>query len=139
LDLLLFANAVHLAWFAGHRWRGVPLGEVLQRLSRRRLLLPRGSVPVWRVRCAATRASRYIGLIGGLDSCVTRSLVLARLLRGRGCLVICIGFKPERDESGAPDGHAWVCLDSVNVSDPDAGSVAREFREAYRLEVVNRP
>jgi hypothetical protein len=138
LDLLLFADAVHLAWLAGRRWRGVPLSEAVQRLNRKRLLLPPGSVPVWRLRCAAVRASRYIGLAGGLDSCVTRALVLGSLLRGRDGVAICIGFRAQRDQTGSPEGHAWVCLDDVNVSDAGQAAVPGEFRESYRLALRER-
>jgi hypothetical protein len=136
LDAVLFANALLLAFHAGVAWRGVPMPEALSRLNRCRLLLPKG-LSVWHSRCAAVRASRAVGLIGGLDSCVTRSLVLASLLRDHEHVDICIGFRLSMNagDSDSPQGHAWVCVAGANVSDSVDESSSAAFHESYRLHL----
>ena len=54
-------------------------------------------------------------------TCLTRSLVLARMLRRRGAAArLRIGA---RLENGALDAHAWVELDGLPVNDaPDVGA-----------------
>lgn len=131
LDVLLFLNALYLAFLSGKVWRGVPVSDQLRRLCRHPVAIPSG-VELRDLRCAVWRASRYAGRLGGLDSCVTRSLVMARLLLSRGNVAISIGF---RTTAGAVEGHAWVCVDDRNVSDPDPVSVADEFLETHRLEL----
>jgi Transglutaminase-like superfamily len=53
-------------------------------------------------------------------TCLTRSLVLVRMLRRRGAAArLCIGV---RLEGGALDAHAWVELEGIPVNDaPDVG------------------
>jgi hypothetical protein len=132
-DVLLLLNALFLAWLAGRLWRGRPLCDTLRRLDRYPVVTAAGT-DLNAMRCAATRASRYIGRIGGLDSCVTRSLVLARLLRNWNSVTVVIGFRG-RDAVGEPiSGHAWVCVDGKNVSDPDPAAVSAVFTETHRLE-----
>jgi hypothetical protein len=56
-------------------------------------------------------------------TCLTRSLVLVRMLRGRGAAArLCIGV---RLVDGALDAHAWVELEGVPVN--DAPDVAEKF------------
>jgi len=56
-------------------------------------------------------------------TCLTRSLVLVRMLRRRGAAArLCIGV---RLEDGALDAHAWVELEGVPVN--DAPDVAEKF------------
>jgi hypothetical protein len=133
-DVLLFLNAFYLAWLAGRSWRARPMPETLRRLCRRWLPVP-AHAGLHDVRCAAYRASRYIGRFGGLDSCVTRSLVMASLLRERGEVSIAIGFTHEGGAGGVPSGHAWVCLNGTNVSDLNAQSVSADFVETHQLQV----
>jgi hypothetical protein len=67
--------------------------------------------PVRRLELAATRAiSRWNRWFGGLDTCLTRSLVLGGLLVGRGDVNLNLGFRPGDDEPNV-DGHAWVTID----------------------------
>jgi hypothetical protein len=126
-DLVVLMAALWPAWIAGYRLRGVPLEQALGRLGQTSIPLSARRAAVEAIRCAATRASRYVGYVGGLDSCVTRSLVIATLLRGRGNITLAVGFLRTTNPGGEPEGHAWVCLDGVNVSDPDPGAVAERY------------
>lgn len=67
--------------------------------------------PVRRVELATKRAiSRWRRWFGGVDSCLTRSLVMGGLLAGRGDVTLNIGFRPGEEEP-VLDGHAWVTID----------------------------
>lgn len=134
--MLLIVNAFFLAWLAGKAWRGIPIREALRRLCRNPFVMPTNASPP-DIRLAATRASRYIGRFGGLDSCVTRSLVIARLLRDRGDVCLRLGFMPVDESGKAVAGHAWVCLDGVNISDPAPESISSQFLETNRLDLID--
>jgi hypothetical protein len=80
--------------------------------------------PAPRVELAAVRAvARWRRWFGGVDTCLTRSLVLGSLLAGRGEVMLNIGFRPGEDEP-ALDGHAWVSVDGEPVGAD--GNLARE-------------
>jgi len=51
-----------------------------------------------------------------LNSCLTRSVVLYRLLASHEGVAIHYGF---RRRDGALEGHAWVTVDGVAVGEPD--------------------
>lgn len=71
--------------------------------------------PVGRLELAANRAVRRWSLwFGGLDTCLTRSLVLGALLASRGDVVLNIGFRPGESEPSL-NGHAWVTIDGRPV------------------------
>lgn len=55
----------------------------------------------------AWRTSRLLGLFGGLDSCLVRSLVLGTLLSDRPGVFIHLGFRPGEADT---EGHAWVSI-----------------------------
>ena len=58
----------------------------------------------------ARASSRWARWFGGLNTCLTRSLVLGSLHSGRGEVVLNIGFRPGEPEAPV-EGHAWVSLD----------------------------
>jgi hypothetical protein len=78
-----------------------------------------------RVELAAARAvTRWSRWCGGMNTCLIRSLVLGGLLaRGRGEVMLNIGFRPGEHESSV-DGHAWVTIDGNPVGAD--GDLARE-------------
>jgi hypothetical protein len=77
-----------------------------------------------RLALATARATaRWARWFGGLDTCLTRSLVLGSMLAGHQDVVLVIGFKPGADEE-AIAGHAWVTVAGRPVG-PD-GILARD-------------
>ena len=91
------------------RVKSSPIPDVVGVISRR----GGGGVdhPVDRVELATKRAvTRWRRWFGGIDTCLTRSLVLGGLLAGQGNVALNIGFRPGEEEP-ALDGHAWVTLD----------------------------
>jgi hypothetical protein len=108
VDMALFLSALRLAWRA-QRVRQVPVPDVVEAIS----LRGGGGwgFPVERLELAAARAvTRWRRWFGGIDTCLTRSLVLGGLLAGRGEVMLNIGFRPGEEEP-ALDGHAWVTVD----------------------------
>jgi hypothetical protein len=112
VDIALFLRALRLAQRA-QRVRWVPVPDVVAAIA----LLGGGgrSYPVPRVELAAARAvTRWQRWFGGIDTCLTRSLVFGGLLAGRGEVLLNIGFRPGEEEP-ALDGHAWVTVDGSAV------------------------
>jgi len=73
-------------------------GPVLRHHPKRRLLE------------AAVRANhRWCHWFGGIDTCLTRSLVIGGMLAHRGGVVLSIGFGPGDDDSPL-NGHAWITV-----------------------------
>lgn len=112
IDIGLFARAFAVARRA-QRVRCEPIAVVVEEISRR------GGDgrhhPVGRLELAANRAVRRWSLwFGGLDTCLTRSLVLGALLASRGDVVLNIGFRPGESEPSL-NGHAWVTIDGRPV------------------------
>jgi hypothetical protein len=77
-------------------------------------------------RAAGRSTSRWARWFGGLDTCLTRSLVAGSLLAGRGEVVLQVGFRPGEAEQ-VVDGHAWITMDGEPVG-PD-GQLAEERYE----------
>ncbi len=68
-----------------------------------------------RVQVAAGRAcSAYGRLFGGLDSCLTRSLVAGAMLSEAHDVVLHVGFRPGSDDVPV-DGHAWLTVDGARL------------------------
>jgi len=85
---------------------------------------------------AAARASRLLGLLGGLDSCLVRSLVLASLLSDQPGVVVHFGFRPGDADT---EGHAWVSLnDDVLGFAEDEHSNPERYTIAHSLP-LQRP
>jgi len=147
-DLLLFLAALPLARRA-QRVRDTRLPDVVAAMAARGALhrglpvldlLPRPAggvdagasnglrtVDTERVARAAGRATaRWARWFGGLDSCLTRSLVAGGMLAGAGEVVLQVGFRPGEPERTV-DGHAWVTVDGRPVG-PD-GQLAEERYE----------
>ena len=121
VDILLFLRALGLARRAQQvLWMPVP--DVVKVIARRggggRGYPPR------RVELAAARAvARWHQWFRGIDTCLTRSLVLGGMLAGRDGVELNIGFRPGEVEP-AVDGHSWVTVDGSPVGRD--GSLAQE-------------
>jgi len=123
VDIVLFLRAMSLARLA-QRVTSSPIPDVVEAISKR------GGGgrqhAIHRVELAAKRAvTRWRRWFGGIETCLTRSLVLGGLLAGRGNVVLAIGFRPGEDEP-ALDGHAWVTVDGR-----PAGADSRLAKERY--------
>ena len=122
LDVSLFFAAVPLAKRAqGVRW--TPLPDVVAQMAR-----SQGRVAdPGRAGLAATRAcGRYAQWFGGLNTCLTRSLVAGALLCGRFEVVLHVGFRPGSEEVQV-DGHAWLTVDGVKLGVLEEGDAAVPF------------
>ena len=116
VDILLFLRAIPLARRA-QRVKSEPLNQAVIEMSRRNGVAV--SHPIDRVAQAAARAtSRWARWFGGLDSCLTRSLVLGAMLRDRGKVELNIGFRSD-ENFDAVAGHAWISVDGRPVG-PDS-------------------
>jgi hypothetical protein len=121
VDIGLFLRALVMARQA-QLVRRLPVPKIVEVISQR------GGGghghPIRRVELAATRAvTRWSRWFGGVDTCLTRSLVLGGLLAGRGDVALNIGFRPGEEEP-ALDGHAWVTIDGRPAGAD--GSLAKE-------------
>jgi hypothetical protein len=121
LDVGLFIRALLLARRA-QRVRSAPIAEVVAEIVR-----SGGAGGLWpqsRVELAARRAvAGWRRWFGGIDTCLTRSLVLGGMLAGRGEVMLNVGFRPGEEELTV-DGHAWVTVDGRPVGGD--GALAQE-------------
>lgn len=109
-EVLLFARSLPLARVA-QAVKTTPLPEVVERLGVRR-----GEVSVDdAVRAAQRACGRWARWFGGLDSCLTRSLVAGALLAGDREVVLHVGFRPGEAGVEAADGHAWLVVDGETI------------------------
>ena len=116
VDVMLFLRAVPLARLA-QRVKSEPLTRVVAGMARRHGVA--ASHPVDRVARAAARAtSRWSRWFGGLDSCLTRSLVLGSMLGSRRHVELNVGFR-SHDTDDVVAGHAWITVDDRPVG-PDS-------------------
>ena len=121
VDVGLFIRALLLARRA-QRVRSTPVAEVVTEIARSGG--GGGLRPEDRVELAARRAvARWRRWFGGIDTCLTRSLVLGGMLAGRGEVLLNVGFRPGEEEL-AVDGHAWVTVDGRPVGGD--GALAQE-------------
>ena len=117
VDVILFLQAVSLARRA-QMVKSCPLDQVVAGMTLRYGVSTSHSVD--RVAQAAARATtRWSRWFGGLDSCLTRSLVLGSMLCNRGNVELNIGFRSD-DNHDAVSGHAWISVDGRPVG-PDSG------------------
>jgi len=111
VDLLLFLTALSLAARV-QRVRTVPLPRLVDRLNRSRPLVATASTR--RAAVAAGRACGRLGRwFGGLDTCLTRSLVAGILLAPRTDVMLHVGFRPGHEKN--IDGHAWLAVDGEEI------------------------
>jgi hypothetical protein len=112
VDFGLFFRALVLARKA-QRVRTIPIADVVSDIARRGGA--GGPQAEDRVELASRRAiSVWRRWFGGIDTCLTRSLVLGGMLGARGEVALNIGFRPGEEEPSL-DGHAWVTVDARPV------------------------
>ena len=108
-EIMLFFRALPMATAA----QGVkedPLPKVIEKVLSRS---GRGGVcaPAEAIRAAQRACSRWGRWFGGLDTCLTRSLVAGGLLAGSHEVVLHVGFRPTDRGADGVDGHAWLIVD----------------------------
>ncbi len=112
-----------MIWFWFHLMAVVNALRVRRELDRKGSLLS-VSGPAKQARPVSQRvvgtallaSRRAVGRLCPLNSCLTRSVVLYRLLASYEGVEIHYGF---RRRDGALEGHAWVTVDGVAVGEPD--------------------
>jgi len=133
-DFPLTLSLVPLMLRASRTSSGEPVSRTIDVLLRSSQWI---SVPNDPERCrrAVFRAARIAHRLGGLDSCLTRSMTLAALLSRTQPIVLNLGFAPPLVTGGAPRGHAWVTLSGKNVSDPEHDSDVANHTAAYSINL----
>lgn len=101
LRLVLAAQAV----------AALPLTQVIKQLTSRRHLPYRPSIAD-SLR-ASRAASRHLGRVGYLDTCLIQALVLGTLVCDSHKVELVIGFRPAAPRETQQDiaGHAWLTID----------------------------
>jgi len=109
-EVVLFVRALPLAR-AAQAVKVDPLPKVVERMSAR----GRGIAVDAGMRAAQRACNRWARWFGGLDTCLTRSLVAGALLAGDHEVVMHIGFRPPDSDVRPIDGHAWLVVDGEVV------------------------
>jgi hypothetical protein len=122
-EITQFIQALRLARLAQQVNRR-PVEQLAVKMTRLRGLS--GAISPDEAILAARRACRWRSrLAGGLDSCLTRSLVAGALLAHRPGLQLHFGFRPSAEGTATiHDGHAWLTLDGELLADdppPEGG------------------
>jgi hypothetical protein len=112
-EVVLFVRALPVA-MAAQGVQGEPLPEVVDKVRRLsgRIRVERIEDAVQAAQRACNRWSRWFG---GIDTCLTRSLVAGGLLAGEREVVLHVGFRPSGRGIEAVDGHAWLEVDGEIV------------------------
>ena len=105
-EVLLFVRALPLARMA-QVVRVEPLPKVVERMGARNYGISMDEA----IRAAQRACGRWARWFGGLDTCLTRSLVAGALLAGSHEVVLHVGFRPTDRGADAVDGHAWLVVD----------------------------
>lgn len=105
-DVVLFLRALPLAREV-QAVKTRPIPEVVKRIGARGRGIERDEA----LRAAQRACNRWGRWFGGLDTCLTRSLVAGALLAGDHEVALRIGFRPTDRGAGAVDGHAWLVVD----------------------------
>lgn len=112
-QIVLFLEALRLAWQA-QAVRKLGPAEAAGRLAP---VLPWRDLDPDDALRATARACSRLGRLGGLDSCLVRSLVFGSLMARAGEVRLRVGFRPSAAGDGdRPDGHAWVTIDGAVVT-----------------------
>jgi hypothetical protein len=135
-DLLLFVHALRLAWMARNVGYSRPVARLVDDLNALPLL-PREVEPAAAVRAASRACVRLHRWAGGLDSCLTRSLVAGALLSDRDEVLLHLGLVPPGEERDNAVGHAWLSV-SGEIVEPKSSHDSSEFPEMLRLTMRRR-
>ncbi len=109
-EVVLFVRALPLARRA-QAVKVEPLPKVVERIGAR----GRGIAVDAAMRAAQRACNRWARWFGGLDTCLTRSLVAGALLAGSHEVVMHIGFRPPVSDVRPVDGHAWLVVDGEEL------------------------
>jgi hypothetical protein len=119
-DVTLFVAALPLARRA-QAVRSRPLARVVASMARAR---GRTGDPRRAALAAARACGRYGRWFGGLNTCLTRSLVAGALLCGRHQVNLHVGFRSGSDDLPL-DGHAWLTVGGrmLDLARPDEAAL----------------
>jgi len=109
-EVVLFVRALPLARVA-QAVKVEPLPRVVARMGTG----GRGIAKDEAMRAAQRACGRWARWFGGIDTCLTRSLVAGALLAGGHEVVLHVGFRPTDRGADAVDGHAWLVVDGEVV------------------------
>ena len=109
-DHKLTGTALYLTLRA-QRIKNEPLDQLLTRLCNTRWLPT--DVELNKAVDATILSGKIVAKLGRLNSCVTRSLVLATILSDRSNISIQIGFRSPHMHG--VEGHAWVLVDNKPI------------------------
>jgi len=109
-EIVLFVRALPLARVA-QAVKKDPLPKVVERMGAR----GRGIAVDDAMRAAQRACNRWSRWFGGIDTCLTRSLVAGALLARSREVVLHVGFRPTDLGADAVDGHAWLVVDGEMV------------------------
>jgi hypothetical protein len=132
--LPLTLSLVPLVLRASRTESGEPVSRTIDALLRKTAWIGVPNDPE-RCRRAIFRAARIARRLGGLDSCLTRSMTLAALLSRKQPVVLNLGFAPPDVAGGVPKGHAWVTLSGRNVSDAENNRDVADHTAAYSIKL----
>ena len=134
-EIALFLHALRLSVKA-QRVRRRPVWDVVNSLGRTRSL-PCDVGAGEAARAAGRACGRIKRWAGGLDSCLTRSLVAGALLADQRDVVLHIGFRGAR-VAPLHEGHAWVTLGERNVTDATDREHEGPFAQALQVPMQRR-
>jgi len=109
-EILLFVRALPLAR-AAQAVKEEPIPKVIERLGVRGSGVSAGDA----MRAAQRACNRWTRWFGGLDTCLTRSLVAGAMLASDHEVVLHVGFRATDQGAEAVDGHAWLMVDGEPV------------------------
>ncbi len=109
-EVVLFVRALPLARVA-QAVKVEPLPKVVEKMGAR----GRGIATDDAMRAAQRACNRWGRWFGGINTCLTRSLVAGALLAGSREVVLHVGFRPTDRGADAVDGHAWLVVDGEVV------------------------
>ena len=127
-EVVLFVRALPLARVA-QVVKVEPLPKVVERMGAR----GRGIAVDDALRASQRACNRWARWFGGIDTCLTRSLVAGALLAGSHEVVLHVGFRPTDRGAGAVDGHAWLMVDGEPV---EPTGLDREHEAPYETTLA---
>lgn len=128
-DLVLFLAALPLARRA-QQVSCVPLPRLVAEMAAEGS--GRSADPDRVLRAASRACARCARWFGGVDTCLTRSLVAGALLCGGDrAIELHVGFRPGRN--AVVDGHAWLMVDGVRLDAEQPGQHAEPYAEVLEI------
>ena len=130
--VVLFLHALRLSLKA-QRVRSTPIKPIVGQLLATRFL-PGAAATDEAERAAVRACNLFARFAGGINTCLTRSLVAGTLLADREGVFLHVGFRTGDGRGAIHEGHAWLTMQGECISDPlDAQAQSGPFVESLRL------